>query len=88
MKKHQISKKGTSELQKGKKKAGYSNPNMFYELFRQNRFFMIFWKINMYQKPSFQLNDSFSNYLDNWETFDRKLLLRNGWTTKGDQPYF
>ena len=42
----------------------------------------------MYQKPSFQLNDSFSNYLDNWETFDRKLLLRNGWTTKGDQPYF
>ena len=46
-------------------------------------------KINFYDflKDKY-VSETFILYLDNWETFDRKLFLRNGWTAKGDQPYF
>ena len=42
LKGHQVYKKGTLELQEGKRTAAYPFPNVFFELFRSNIVYMTF----------------------------------------------
>ena len=49
---HHISKKGTSEFQKGKRTARYTCPNMVFELFRPNKF------LKIYKRGCFKILDT------------------------------